>query len=181
MADYLYAAQRSAAQDTSPPMCIKSLRLWAKHSDWRDLQDALQSTLVSAYVKMTRVKDKKESFPIPMAVLAAWERMVCDPKCTQSQRLLLGPALLCSHASIRFGDVQRVSWSSLQLSTAGLHGVCTATKTTRSGQPFACTWHGITGRDVASSWVLNWLAQLSALQAPHSKCREPEAPRTSSF
>ena len=32
---------------------------------------------------------------------------------------------------------------SLQLSAAGLHGVCAATKTTRRGQPFACAWHGI--------------------------------------
>ena len=156
MADCFYSAQRSAAQDrglhrTSPLMCIKSLRWWAKHADWRDLHTALQSTLVSAYAKTTRSKDKKESYPIPLAVLAAWERMVCTAQCTQSQRLFLGTAMLCSHVSIRFGDIQRVGWSSLQLSTAGLHGACTATKTTRSGQPFACTWRGIK----AATWLLH--------------------------
>ena len=65
--------------------------------------------------------------------------------------------------------------ASLQLSTAGLHGICTATKTTRHGQPFACTWHGITGRDFSPSRLLHWLAELASLSAPHSKCKRPAA------
>ena len=82
MADYFYSAQCSASQDrglhrASALMCIKSFRWWAKRADWRDLHMALQSTLVSEYAETTRSKDKKESYPIPLAVLAAWERMVC--------------------------------------------------------------------------------------------------------
>ena len=147
LADYLYsAAQRSVAQDrglhrTSPLMCVKSLCWWAKHAAWQALASALQSTLVSAYAKHTNIKDKKESVPIPLAAIAAWERAVCSKACSQSVRLFLGTALLCSHASMRFGDIQRVDWRSLQLSTAGLHGICTATKTTRqdSHLPVHCT------------------------------------------
>ena len=101
--------------------------------------------------------------------------MVCSTDCAQPLRLFLGTALLCCHASIRFGDIQRVRWSSLQLSSAGLHGTCTATKTTKQGQPFACTWHGITGREYSSSWLLHWLAELAHLSEPHSACKAPEA------
>ena len=108
----------------------------------------------------TTIKDVRESIPIPMALSAAWERAVCDRKSfTQSVRLFLGTALLCTRGSVRFGDIQRTAWSSLQLSTQGLHGTCAATKTTRRRQPFAVTWHGISGRDAQSSWLLHWLAE----------------------
>ena len=83
LADYLYSAQRSVAQDrglhrTSPLMCVKSLRWWAKHASWPALTTALQSTLVSAYAKQTNIKDKREAVPIPLAAIAAWERAVCS-------------------------------------------------------------------------------------------------------
>ena len=180
MADYLYAAQRSMTHDrgmhrTSPTMCIKALRWWAKHCSWQELAEVLQTSLVAAYSRRTAIQDKRESVPVPMAVLASWERTVCSEGCSQSVRLFLSTALLCCHASIRFGDIQRVRWSSLQLSTAGLHGICTATKTTRHGQPFACTWHGITGREFSSSWLLHWLAELASLSEPHSQCKAPAA------
>ena len=35
-------------------------------------------------------------------------------------------------------------WHTFQLSTQGLHAVAYAPKTTKAGQPFACTWHGYT-------------------------------------
>ena len=165
LADYLHAAQRSLTQDrgvrrTSPVMCIKALRWWAKHCTWQELAEVMQSPLVSAYSRSTAIYDKREAVPIS-TVLAAWERMVCSTDCAQPLRLFLGTALLCCHASIRFGDIQRVRWSSLQLSSAGLHGTCAATKTTKQGQPFACTWHGITGREYSSSWLLHWLRELT--------------------
>ena len=134
----------------------------------------MQSPLVSAYSRSAAIRDKREAVPIPLAVLAAWERMVCTTDCAQPIRLFLGAALLCCHASIRFGDIQRVRWSSLQLSSTGLHGACTATKTTKQGQPFACTWHGITGREFSSSWLLHWLAELAHLSEPRSKAPDAE-------
>ena len=56
-------------------------------------------------------------------------------------------------------------WHTLQLSTQGLHAVAHATKTTKAGQPFACTWHGYTGRCAGTSWLLQWLACISSLPA----------------
>ena len=182
LADYLSASQSSLTQDrglhgTSPITAIKALRWWSKQCMWSELWDAMQSSLVRAYSKNIAIKDVKESLPIPMAVVVAWERAVCDRKSlSQSVRLFLGAALLCTHGSIRFGDIRRTAWSSLQLSTLGLHGTSTATKTTRRGQPFAVTWHGITGRDAQSSWLLSWLAELAELLEPRSQCKLPEQP-----
>ena len=87
-----------------------------------------------------------------------------------STRLFLQTVLACVHASIRSGDSQRVDWSCIQLSTHDLHAIAYATKTTRRGQPFACAWHGLSGRDPSSSWVLQWLKAL----AVRAGLRQPE-------
>jgi len=124
--------------------------------------------VISAYAKQSREVDRKEASPIPMALIVAWELMVCNPCTPFTTVLFLGAVLLCTHASLRFGDAQRIEWHTLQLSAQGLHGTAYATKTTKFGQPFACTWHGISGRDSDSSWVLKWLASIAAVaeQAP---------------
>ena len=106
------------------------------------------------------VYDRKEAMPIPLALIVSWEELLCTQSTVLTTKLFLGAALLCTHAGLRFGDAQRVNWWTLQLSTQGLHGTAYATKTTKRGQPFACTWHGLAGRDVQSSWLLQWLACL---------------------
>ena len=165
--NYLSASQGSLRQDRGlhrSKLCM-----------WSELWDAMQSSIVRAYTRSTAIKDVRGSVPVPMALVVAWEKAVCDRAAfSQSVRLFLGTALLCTHGSIKFGDIQCAAWSSLQLSTKGLHGTCTATKTTRRGQPFAVTWHGISGRDTQSSWLLQWLAELAELTAPRSRCRQPE-------
>ena len=181
LADYLFASQSSLRQDTglhrtSPITAIKSLWWWSKPCRWSELWDAMQSSVVRAYTKSAAIKDIRGSIPIPMALVAAWKKAVCDRAAfSQSIRLFLGTALLCAHGSVRFGDIQRAAWSSLQLSTQGLRSACAATKTTRRGQLFAVTWHGVSGRDTQSSWLLHWLAELAELTTPQSRCRQPEA------
>ena len=127
----------------------------------------IHNSLVSAHCKQISAFGKKEAVPIPAALVACWERAVCDPLAPLTTKLVLGAALVCTHASIRFGDAQRVHWSSLQLSAAGMHATAYATKTTKSGQPFACAWHGYTGRDANSSWVLRWLASVASISTAH--------------
>ena len=93
LADYLYASQSSLKQDrgmhrTSPITAIKALRWWSKQCMLSELWDAMQSSIVRAENKSTTIKDVRESIPIPMALIAAWERAVCDHKSfTQSVRL----------------------------------------------------------------------------------------------
>ena len=165
MADYMLACSASKKEDRevhmmSPVSSIKALRWIAKTLQWQALSEALSSPVISAYGKQSREYDRKESTPIPMALLACWERTICSAEVPLTTKLFLGAVLLCTHASLRFGDAQRIEWSTLQLSAQGLHGTAYATKTTKCGQPFACTWHGITGRCVPSSWLLQWLSCL---------------------
>ena len=59
----------------------------------------------------------------------------------------------------------RFSWRPTQACGLGtfsaLRGSCWATKTTKLGQPWACTLFGLTGRGAQSSWVIKWLQSLS--------------------
>ncbi|CAE7801704.1 unnamed protein product, partial [Symbiodinium necroappetens] len=163
--DYLAAARASRSQDLeihriSATSAIKALRWFHKLSQWEQLTPAMQSPVISAYSSRSTAKDRKEALPIPMAIIAAWEQRVGDPHTPLSTVLILGAALLAIHASLRFGDIQRVDFASLSLTTVALHGSCFATKTTSQGQPFAVTLAGITGRDTHSCWPLHWLAAL---------------------
>ena len=169
--DYLAAARASRSQDLeihriSATSAIKALRWFHKLSQWEQLAQAMRSPVISAYSSQSTAKDRKEAMPIPMALVAAWEQRVCDPTAPLCTVLCLGAALLATHASLRFGDIQRVDFSSLSLTSAALHGICFATKTTSKGQPFAVTIAGLTGRDSSSCWPLHWLSALHRAASP---------------
>ena len=165
LADYMLACAASKEEDRavhlmSPLSSIKALRWLAKMVEWQALSQIMTSSVLSAYGTQSRAYDRKEAMPIPLALIVSWEELLCTQSTVLTTKLFLGAALLCTHAGLRFGDAQRVNWWTLQLSTQGLHGTAYATKTTKRGQPFACTWHGLAGRDVQSSWLLQWLACL---------------------
>ena len=109
-----------------------------------------------------------------MAVVVEWERYICSPHCPQDLRIFLGGLLLALHGGLRFGDLQRVRLNSLSLTSNSLRGVCWQTKTTKRGQPFAVTLHGISGRSLDSLWVLPflqavqsaWIATETAMSLP---------------
>ena len=166
--DFLHAALSSKRQDravhrTSCGTAIKALRWLAKHLQWQALQLCTQNNLVTSYAKQVEAYDKREAVPLPLSLLLAWERCVCCKDAPLTTKLILGAILARTHSSIRFGDAQRVRWGSMQLSTQGLHATAYATKTTKAGQPFFCTWHGLSGRDASTSWLLHWLAALASI------------------
>ncbi|CAE7689499.1 unnamed protein product, partial [Symbiodinium pilosum] len=168
MVDFLHASSASKQQDravhrSSVNTAIKSLRWLAKHGQWHALSARVHNALVASYAKQIDSYDKKEAVPLPLALIVAWELVLCMHATPLTTKLVLGAALLCAHASICFGDAQRVKWGSIQLSTQGLHAVAYATKTTKRGQRFACTWHGISGRGPDSSRLLRWLSALAQL------------------
>ena len=82
LADYLLATQRSSTQDravcrTSPLTAVKSLRWFSKHAEWQELQEALSSSVIAAYAKSTACQDRREAYPVPLALLVAFEHAVC--------------------------------------------------------------------------------------------------------
>ena len=158
--DFLHAALSSKRQDGT---AIKALRWLAKHLQWQALQLCTQNNLVTSYAKQVEAYDKREAVPLPLSLLLAWERCVCCKDTPLTTKLILGASLACTRSSIRFGDAQRVRWGSMQLSTQGLRATAYATKTTKAGQPFFCAWHGLSGRDASTSWLLHWLAALASI------------------
>ena len=168
LVDFLHAALSSKRQDravhrTSCGTAIKALRWLAKHLQWQALQLCTQNNLVTSYSKQVEAYDKREAVPLPLSLVLAWEQCICRSDTPLTTKLVLGAILVCAHSSIRFGDAQRVRWGSLQLSTQGLRAAAYATKTTKAGQPFFCTWHGLSGRDASTSWLLRWLAALASI------------------
>ena len=76
---------------------------------------------------------------------------------------------------MRFGDIQRIRVRDISLTQHALRGSCWATKTTKLGQPWACT---LFGRDEKSSWVLFWLRSLPSpdFLLPALACINKETP-----
>ena len=121
MVDFLHASAASKQQDravhrSSSNTAIKALRWMAKHIQWHALSACMHNALVTAYSKQIDSYDKKEAVPLPLALLVMWELLLCTPDTPLTTKLVLGAALLCTRASIRFGDAQRVKRGSLQLS-----------------------------------------------------------------
>ena len=177
--DFLAIARASHSQDLevhriSAESSIKALRWFVRQAQWDCLSNALHSPVIRAYTRRGTAQERREALPIPWALITGWEERACDPTAPLTTKAVLGAALLATHASLRFGDLQRVEFSSLSLSTSALHGICFATKTTTHGQPFAVTLAGITGRNLSSCWTLHWLAALQSLVTPH--LQQEEAP-----
>ena len=100
-----------------------------------------------------------------MACVIAWEQCVCNCLALVSLRLWLGAALICIHASICWGDAQRVEWRTLDLTNTALRGCCHQTKTCKQGQPWAVHYLGFSGTDAKTSWVVSWLKLLHSFLA----------------
>ena len=161
--------KHSGLHRASPLTDVKSLRWFGKHAEWQELVQVLHSPVISAYSKSTACQDRREAYPVPLSIVVAFEQAVCNAATPHSIALFMGSVLLGVHGSLRFGDSQHMPWKALQLSTSGLHGTCYATKTTKKGQPFACTWHGLSGKGPDSSWVLHWLGRLARLLAQQAQ------------
>ena len=161
LADFLHACENSLEEDREvcqigPRPILKALSWLSRIAEVPALQSIMQASLIRAFITQPTA-DRKEALPLPMAVVVQWERYICSPHCPQDLRLFLGGLLLALHGGLRFGDLQRIRLQSLSLTSTSLRGVCWQTKTTKRGQPFAVTLHGISGRSLESLWVLPFL------------------------
>ena len=161
LADFLHACENSLEEDREvckigPRPILKALSWLSRIAEVPALQPIMQASLIRAFLTQPTT-DRKEALPLPMAVVVEWEKYLCSPHCPQDLRLFLGGLSLALHGGLRFGDLQRIRLNSLSLTSTSLRGVCWQTKTTKRGQPFAVTLHGISGRSLDSLWVLPFL------------------------
>ena len=166
LVDLLHACENSKLEDRSsvriaPRPMLKALSWLARIGQIESLASLLSNPLARAFASPQQPQERKEALPLPLAILASWERKVCAADCTHNLRITLGSFLLAAHTSMRFGDIQRIKIKEISLTQHALRGSCWATKTTKLGQPWACTLFGLTGRSAQSSWVIKWLESLS--------------------
>ena len=119
--DFLALARASHSQDRevhriSAESSIKALRWFVRQAQWDCLSNALNSPVIRAYSMRGTAQDRREALPIPWALIAGWEERVCDPGTPLTTKAVLGAALLATHASLRFGDLQRVDFASQRVS-----------------------------------------------------------------
>ena len=108
---------------------------------------------------------RRSRYPrLPCTTVAAWKMRVCcstTPVTTTDSGSWRRTALHSRQPAFLVMATHR--FSSISLSRAALHGTCFATKTTSTGQLFAVSVAGLTGRNAQSCWTLHWL---SALHGP---------------
>ena len=166
LADFLHACEQGLQEDREicrldPKSALKALSWVSRNAGLSTLAAILQDSLIAAF-RSQKVADRREALPLPLAVVVAWERRLCEADCPADLCILLGGFLLALHGGLRFGDLQRIRLTSLSLTSSSLRGVCWQTKTTRQGQPFAVTLTGLSGRSVQSLWVLPFLRAVQA-------------------
>ena len=137
---------------------IKALRWLALKLDLPILS-ALQSQTVSDFLKSkTRTPfERSEATPIPMAVLAAWEKRIISDNSNPAEILTLGCFLIPTMASLRFRDLLRTKPESLTIQGHILRGISWRTKTSVSGQPWGVCYLGITTRPSNKHWIFRFL------------------------
>ena len=93
----------------------------ARTAQITDLANLLSNTLIPFSLPRAP-KERKEALPLPLATLVAWEQKLLQPDCPATLGILLGGILLAAHCSLRFKDLQRISFQSLSLSARHLLG-----------------------------------------------------------
>ena len=163
--DYLWACQDSQSEDRHASRCtpanaLKALSWFHKKVQIESLRLACLNPLALAFTKPDGPSDRNEAIPLPLAIVVAWEEKLREPSRPPALALLLGGFLLAVHSSLRFGDLQRICTSSLSIASDSLRGSCWTTKTSLTGQPFAVTHLGLSGRDTACAWTIAWLSHV---------------------
>ena len=159
--DRLHSDDPEFKTGSSALSCIKALRWCVKllQLPFPDLYSGPISALTFAE------HERKESLPLPLAVLVFWERCIINGWESLQFRIFVGAALCCVWASLRFADASHVRWSDMIIDQASVRGISFRTKTSRSGMPFGIAHHGFLSslNDPESSWLTIWLSLLDEL------------------
>ncbi|CAE7685123.1 unnamed protein product [Symbiodinium necroappetens] len=153
VADILLSLHRG---DVHISNALKALR-WAAKALRLRLPDLYGGLLLG--VESRVLSDRKEALPLPIFILAAWERLLLSEEGEPGFRLFIGGLLVAANASLRFSDCQHVLWSSLQAGRDCLRAISYRTKSSRRGMPFGLVSCGFYGDTAAyyHSWVCKYL------------------------
>ena len=85
-------------------------------------------------------RPRREALPLPLAVLAQWERWICSGSAPEHEILFIGSILLTVWAGLRFADAQPTCPSSLLPDRHVLRGECWRTKENWPAMWCPCLW-----------------------------------------
>ena len=153
IADILLSLHRGEVHISN---ALKALR-WAAKAFHLRLPDLYGGLLLG--VESRVLSDRKEALPLPIFILAAWERFLLSEEGETGFRLFIGGLLVAANASLRFSDCQHVLWSSVQAGRDCLRAISYRTKSSRRGMPFGLVSCGFYGDSAAyyHSWVCKYL------------------------
>ena len=141
---------------------LSALTYIAVNAECHNLVATLESSLVGSFRKDPEaVSARRESLPLPLAVVAAFERQISASLTPRWETIVLGSALIMLWGGLRWADLQRTSPNSLVLDNHILRGVCWRSKVTRSGQPFGLWTFGLTARPPERGWGIVWFLALA--------------------
>ena len=169
--DFLHELKEGALEDRGARRIknakglVSSMSWVAKRAELQEMAEVLSRRAIVGLFSSTSPSDRKEALPFPLAVVAEWERLVCNEASAPHVKLFVGALLTMVWAGLRSGDIQRTEPLRLSLQNWVLRGSCWATKVTDRGQPFACTALGATGFLPKWGWGHHYTLALAAFLA----------------
>ena len=151
-------AKSSSSAGGSRASTIKALKWLFRAADIPALS-AVQSALIHSFLTSRIPKDRREAPPLPLWVLAQWERRVLMSSCPTHEVIILGAFLIMAWASLRFSDAQRMDIDKVVLADTNLRGVVWRSKTSAVGVPFGILSAGFLSHG-AHNWVWKFLSTL---------------------
>lgn len=153
-------AEEGCKRLPSAETVIEAVGFAARRGHLQEVATMLQSPVISGYKKNKAPRERNEAAPFSACALFAMEEALLQGRFDLHDSLLLGFALLCAWAGLRFGDGQRTKPGSLSLQGYLLFGSCWKTKSCDRGQPFACMVCGMTRSEGKPGWGHIWLGLL---------------------
>ena len=154
----IHLAKSSDASGISCSSTIKALRWLHRVAEVQCLACAY-SSMVSSFMGSKIPKDKKEAPPLPLYVVAQWERRMLQSQSTTFEMLILGAFLFQLWSGLRFADMQRLTLTSLVYDSSELRGMAWRSKTSVSGVAFGIVASGFLSHG-SHTWVWKFLSTL---------------------
>ena len=147
----------------SGSLLLKSLKWIFRNANISKLA-IMESSLIVHWEKAKTPHDRGEALPLPLYVVAAWERRLLEKGCGTIEKLILGSFLFMIWSGLRYADLQRIIWKSISYNISELRAVCWRTKTCTKGQPFGLRASGFLSRG-QHNWLFVFLQTQDQIRA----------------
>lgn len=171
LADLLICGSLARRADGTGPkssITIKAIRWAFTHLGVKVFACAYGS-MITSFSKQKIPSDRKESLPLPLFIIARWERRVLQSQASIKEIIILGGLLMLCWSGLRFSDAQRSQLSTWQLDRTSLRGLTWRAKTCNTSTPFGVTLAGVLSHG-SLTWVHRFLMTLESMYEGQNPC-----------